>query len=223
MLTPWSVPAMDDAKYGLSHHFDDLSQQRESSNLGMWIFLATEVMFFSALFFGYALYRTKYPEAFSAGSRLLDVALGTINTAALICSSLTMALAVHAAKFGLNRSAARYLLFTIVLGGVFLGIKGYEYVHKLEEHHFPGIDFRYPGQLAREVELFLVLYFSMTALHALHMLIGIGVLIFLIFRSLQGAFTPGNHNLIENAGLYWHFVDIVWIFLFPLLYLLGRH
>lgn len=214
---------MNDAKYGLAHHFDDLEQQRESASLGMWIFLGTEVMFFSALFFGYALYRSIFPEAFAAGSRLLDAALGTLNTAVLICSSLTMALAVHAAKSGRNRAAARFLLLTILLGAVFLGVKGYEYVHKLEEGHVPGVAFHYPGELARQVELFLILYFSMTGLHALHMVAGMGLLAFLAVRAFQGAFTPGNHNFIENAGLYWHFVDIVWIFLFPLLYLMGRH
>lgn len=214
---------MSDTHRVLAHHFEDLEQQRESASLGMWVFLLTEVMFFGGLFLGYALYRSHYPEAFIEGSRELDIVLGTANTAILICSSLTMVLAVHGAQKGNNRAIVLFLILTGILGSIFLGIKGVEYTTKIEHGLFPGPLFHFPGPLAQNVQMFFVMYFTMTGLHALHMILGIAVLIPLIFLARQGRFTPENHNTLENFGLYWHFVDMIWIFLFPLLYLLGRH
>ena len=206
---------------GLAHQFDDLAQQHEAGNLGMWVFLATEVMFFGGLFAGYSVYRALYLPAFEAGSRLLDVKLGAANTAVLIGSSLTMALAVRSAQLGRRKALILFLLLTIALGSVFLGVKGYEYYHKFENHLVPGIDFIYDQPYAPQVELFLCFYFFMTALHAVHMIIGIGILAVLAMMAWRGRFSPDYYSPVEVSGLYWHFVDIVWIFLFPLLYLIG--
>lgn len=207
---------------GLAHHFDSFEQQREASYFGMWVFLVTEIMFFGGLFLAYIIYRLQNSHAFALGSHELDITLGAINTAVLIGSSLTMALAVWAAQTGRRLGTVGYLLATIVLGGGFLGIKVVEYGAKFEHHLFPGPNFHWPGPEASGVEMFFNLYFCMTGLHALHMIIGMAILLVIAVMAWRGAFTPDNHNLVEGIGLYWHFVDIVWIFLFPLLYLLGR-
>jgi cytochrome c oxidase subunit 3 len=205
----------------LAHQFDDPAQQHEASSLGMWAFLLTEIMFFGGLFVGYTVYRTAYHAGFVAGSQHLDVLLGTLNTAVLISSSLTMALSVHAAQVGRRQLLTRFLLLTMLLGLVFLGIKGYEYWHKYHESLVPGIRFGYDGPYPGQVQLFLVCYFLMTGLHALHMVIGLGLLTVLVVLAWRGVFTAAYSTPVEIIGLYWHFVDIVWIFLYPLLYLLG--
>ena len=207
----------------LAHHFDNLAQQGEASTLGMWVFLVTEVLFFGGLFLVYLVYRSTYPEAFIAGSHELDVLLGGINTGVLITSSLTMALAVHAAQTGHRRTLMIFLVVTMVLGAAFLGIKSVEYYHKFAEHHVPGAGFQFEKEYIRQAQLFFSLYFVMTGLHALHMIIGIGIMLVMLWWSWNGTITEEYSSPIEISGLYWHFVDIVWIFLFPLLYLIGRH
>jgi cytochrome c oxidase subunit III len=207
----------------LAHHFDNLAQQSEASTLGMWVFLVTEVLFFGGIFAAYCVYRGWYPAAFAAASHELDVTLGTINTVVLITSSLTMALAVHAAQLGQRRLLLMFLIATMVLGGVFLGIKSVEYYHKFAEHHIPGPGFEFEKEHFRHAQIFFSLYFIMTGLHALHMIIGIGVMLVMLWWSWRGTITAEYASPIEISGLYWHFVDIVWIFLFPLLYLIGRH
>ena len=207
----------------LAHHFDNLAQQGEASTLGMWVFLVTEVLFFGGLFLVYLVYRSTYPEAFIAGSHELDVLLGGINTAVLITSSLTMALAVHAAQTGHRRTLMIFLVVTMVLGAAFLGIKSVEYYHKFVEHHVPGPGFQFEEEYIRHAQLFFSLYFIMTGLHAVHMIIGLGILTWMLWWSWRGTITADYYSPIEISGLYWHFVDIVWIFLFPLLYLIGRH
>ncbi len=207
----------------LAHQFDSLEQQTEAATLGMWVFLVTEVLFFGGLFLTYAVYRWFYSAAFSVASHELDVLLGGINTAVLITSSLTMALAVHAAQLGQRRSLMTMLVLTMVLGAVFLGIKGVEYAHKFAEHHVPGATFEFEKEHFRHAQIFFSLYFLMTGLHAVHMIIGIGVLLVMWVWAWRGRITPEYSAPIEISGLYWHFVDIVWIFLFPLLYLIGRH
>lgn len=206
-----------------AHQFDSAEQQREASSLGMWIFLVTEIMFFGGLFLAYLLYRWSYPDAFAEASHHLDVALGGINTAVLIASSLTMALAVYGSQTGRQRMLVGFLLATMALGGTFLAIKFVEYSHKFHQHLFPGDHFHYEGPLAQNVEMFFFIYFCMTGVHALHMVIGIGVLAVLTVKAARGAYSPAYYNPVEASGLYWHFVDIIWIFLFPLLYLLGAH
>jgi cytochrome c oxidase subunit 3 len=207
----------------LAHHFDNLEQQNEAATLGMWVFLVTEVLFFGGLFATYLVYRNWYPEAFAAASHELDVTLGTINTVVLITSSLTMALAVHAAQLGQRRLLMTFLVLTMVLGAAFLGIKGVEYYHKFAEHHVPGPGFQFEKEHFRHAQLFFSLYFVMTGLHALHMVIGIGIMLVMLWWAWRGTITAEYYSPIEISGLYWHFVDIVWIFLFPLLYLIGRH
>jgi cytochrome c oxidase subunit 3 len=207
----------------LAHHFESLDQQKEAATLGMWVFLVTEVLFFGGLFAGYAIYRTWYPDAFAAASRELDIVLGSINTVVLITSSLTMALAVHAAQTGERRLVLWLLLATMALGATFLGIKGVEYYHKFAEHHVPGPAFSFEPEHFSQAQIFFSFYFMMTGLHALHMVIGLGIMLVMLWWTWKGTITVDYANPIEISGLYWHFVDIVWIFLFPLLYLIGRH
>ncbi len=206
----------------LQHHFEDAEQQFEASTLGMWAFLITEIMFFGGLFLGYAVYRTLYPEAFAEASRLLNYKLGAINTAVLICSSLTMVLAVRAAQLGQRRPLIIFLLLTILLGSTFLGIKVVEYSHKFHEHLVPGPSFHFEGNDPPHAQLFFCFYFAMTGTHAVHMIIGIGVLAVLVSQAWRGRFSSDYFSPVDISGLYWHFVDIVWIFLFPLLYLISR-
>ena len=188
--------------------------------LGMWLFLVTEIMFFGGLFLLYTAYRIAYPIAFMEGSHHLDVRLGAINTAVLICSSLTMALAVRSAQLRRPGPLRVFLLATILLGTTFLGIKSVEYAHKWHESLMPGPGFVFPGPDAAQARIFFSLYFVMTGVHALHIVIGLVALGILFVRArLVAEFDVPA----ELTGLYWHFVDVVWIFLFPLLYLLGRH
>lgn len=214
----------------LQHQFDSLEQQKESSTLGMWLFLVTEIMFFGGLFLAYVIYRSRYPSAFMAASHTLDWKLGAANTAVLILSSLTMALAIWAAQVNRQKLIVVFLLVTMVLGLTFLGVKAVEYKDKFTHHHVPGPHFQWhehsdPNDpaFAAHTEIFFSLYFIMTGLHAIHMICGIGVLGALVVLSRKGRYGPEYHNPLECTGLYWHFVDIVWIFLFPLLYLLGAH
>ena len=207
----------------LAHQFDDLEQQRDAATLGMWAFLVTEMLFFGGLFLVYTTYRSWYPGAFAAGSHELIIWAGTTNTVVLITSSLTMALAVHAAQTGNRRLLILFLIATIALGCVFLGIKAFEYYTEWREHHVPGLNYAFDPQYYRNAQIFFSLYFMMTGLHALHMIIGIGIMLFMLWWSVRGVITAEYYNPIEISGLYWHFVDIIWIFLFPLLYLIGRH
>ena len=207
----------------LLSHFEDLRQQDESTKLGMWTFLATEVMFFSGLFMAYILFRWKYYEGFAIASNQLLILAGALNTGVLLVSSLTMALAVDNAKLGRNKQLIGYLLVTMALGTAFLLVKAFEYYTDYREGLFPGLNWNpsehhVPGEFKRSVEMFFVLYFAMTGLHALHMFIGIatlGVMAFLAYRSKWA-----DGTTVESIGLYWHFVDLVWVFLFPLLYLI---
>jgi cytochrome c oxidase subunit 3 len=217
----------------LLHHFAEPQQQRDAASLGMWVFLATEVMFFGGLFCAYLVYRRLYFGDFAAASKTINMGLGATNTAVLICSSLTVVLAVWAAQTARRTLLIISLIITMLLGVVFLGIKGIEYAEKFEEHHVPGVSFSFdhvpvpghPGQFAdpHHAQLFFSLYFVMTGLHALHMIIGLGIFLWLLTMAWRGRFTPEWHTPVEIGGLYWHFVDIVWIYLFPLLYLIDRH
>ena len=229
----------------LQHHFENLEQQREAGTLGMWVFLVTEIMFFGGMFLAYTLYRSYYPADFASASNHLDLTLGTVNTIVLILSSFTMAVGVYSAQVGKQRNLIICLIFTITLGLTFLGIKAVEYRDKYEDSLIPGrlIPNRpfdpqvqqagapedkhklhlLPGATVKHVELFFWIYFAMTGMHAIHMIIGVGLLSVILFFSWRGRYGPEYHNPVEISGLYWHFVDIIWIFLFPLLYLLGRH
>jgi len=208
-------------------HFQTMEQQKESATLGMWIFLATEILFFGGMFLTYTINRHTYPAIFAECSKSLDLKLGGFNTVVLIASSLTMAMSVWSAQVGKKKLVTLFLVLTLLLGSVFLGVKAIEYHAKYEEHHIPGASFNFePGSdvaTNAHAQLFFSLYFAMTGLHAMHMVVGAGLLIWLVKESLKGRFTPEYNTPVENIGLYWHFVDIVWIYLFPLLYLIDRH
>ena len=206
----------------LQHHFESLEQQLEASTLGMWLFLVTEVMFFGGMICAYMLYRIWYPVAWAEGSNELNIVMGGTNTAVLIVSSLTMALAVRSAQTGNRKATMGFLVVTMLLGLTFLVIKFFEYKEKFELHHVPGPYFHYEGPLSGEVQIFFSLYFALTGVHALHMIIGFCLLSVILWMAYRDRFSPEWYTPIELAGLYWHFVDIVWIFLFPLLYLVDR-
>jgi cytochrome c oxidase subunit 3 len=222
----------------LRHHFETVAQQHEASAMGMWLFLLTEFMFFGGMFMAYLVYRSWYYPAFVAGSHQLSIFRGTLNTVILIVSSLTMGLAVHAARVRSQGRLVRMLIATALLGAVFLGIKGSEWKTEWTDHHVPGMNFSVEDfvnppagstvkalapDMAEHTQVYFSLYFAMTGMHALHMIIGLGMLIFLIVQARAGAYTQGYSATVEYIGLYWHFVDIVWTFLFPLLYLVNRH
>ena len=264
-----------------------MHQQQAASGLGMWVFLVQEVMFFGGLFIAYLVYRHKFFDAFGMASSTLNLTLGAINTVVLIASSLTMALAVNAAQRGLRKRLMAFIVGTMVLGTIFLGIKVVEYTDKYKENHIPGANFcfhdtsapcvDYQGNAQEEekkwleeqkptelpakssmagmaggyemapqgnsapedvamanqsatprdrskpgAEIYFSLYFAMTGMHALHMIIGMGLMIWLLYEAWKGTYSEEYYTPVENFGLYWHFVDIVWIYLFPLLYLINR-
>jgi cytochrome c oxidase subunit 3 len=207
----------------LMHHFDDMEQQREASTLGMWVFLVTEVLFFGGLFTAYMVYRVWYPTTFGVASRQLNIYSGAGMTVVLITSSLTMAMAVHAAARGRRGRIVGFLGLTLMLGVTFVGLKFMEYYHEYLDHHIPGHGFQIEGADPNNAQIFFSLYFTMTGLHALHMLIGFGIIITMMVMAWRNYFSERWHTPVEISGLYWHFVDIIWIFLFPLLYLIDRH
>jgi cytochrome c oxidase subunit III len=217
----------------LRHHFAEVEQQKDASTLGMWLFLGTEIMFFGGMFCAYLIYRRLYFNEFAAASQTLDITLGAVNTAVLLLSSLTVVLAVHAAQTGKKNRLVANLVLTLVLGVAFLGIKAVEYGDKFKHHHVPGYNFSFEKEAhighetvaiePRHAVLFFSLYFAMTGMHATHMIIGIGIFIWLLVGAMKGKYSPAYSTPVEIAGLYWHFVDIVWIYLFPLLYLISRH
>ncbi len=223
----------------LQHHFDTMEQQKDAASLGMWVFLITEIMFFGGMFAAYLVYRYWYYDAFVWGSTSLDIRWGGTNTLVLICSSLTMALAVHSAQLGMRKMLMFFLALTLGLGLAFLGIKAIEYTDKYKEHHLPGQPDFHLGEVKmadgsvidvwekyrvdqRQAQIFFSLYFAMTGMHAMHMIVGAGLLSTLLYMAWKGKFSATYYTPVENIGLYWHFVDIVWIFLFPLLYLISR-
>jgi cytochrome c oxidase subunit 3 len=210
-----------------------MEQQRDAASLGMWVFLGTEIMFFGGMFLAYLIYRLWYFNEFAIGSRSLDLKWGTINTIVLICSSLTVAMGVRAAQLGKRKTLVVLLILTLIFGLAFLGVKGIEWYTKYEEHHIPGNSFsirdlqddpqyRNIPLNPQHAQIYFSLYFAMTGLHAIHMIVGIGIFTVLLVMAWKGKFTPEYYTPIEIGGLYWHFVDIVWIYLFPLLYLIDR-
>ncbi|MFZ3214319.1 MAG: cytochrome c oxidase subunit 3 family protein [Terriglobales bacterium] len=206
--------------------YRDLDQQRETATLGMFVFLLTEMMMFGGLFCAYLVYRALYFPSFLEASKHMDLTIGAVNTAVLICSSLTMVLGVQAAQQGRRNAIVMWLVLTMLFGCTFLALKGVEYHHHWHMHEVPGINFDFSSSVplvdVGKVQLFFSLYFIMTGLHALHMLIGIGLVTWITIGAYKGRYSPAYHNPVENVGLYWHFVDIVWIYLFPLLYLISQ-
>lgn len=267
----------------LWHQYNDLGQQSLSATLSMWVFLATEVMFFSGLFLAFALYRSLYHKEFFEAAQWLNVPLGGINTVVLLTSSLTMAFAVRAAQLRRRKEAVQLLVATMILGAGFLGIKAVEWYHDYEEKLIPGINFEWHGPphareaavadaeakaetatedaaghyghldaapasggvstpglvglstdpgfnqeesrspTAQRAQLFFVLYFFMTGLHAIHMIIGLAVVAVIAYLTWTGWISGTGSTHIEVVGLYWHFIDIIWVFLYPILYLIERN
>src|ERR1700730_1773345 len=192
----------------------------------MWVFLITEIMFFGGMFLAYTVYRSIYPGVFAYASSSLNEIIGAVNTAVLLCSSFTMVLAVRAAQLGQRKAIVIFLILTLILGFVFLGVKAYEWNEKFAEHHVPGSTFHFEGLPPADqgpAQIFFSLYFAMTGLHALHMVIGAGILMVLIWQARKGKYSADYMTPVDLGGLYWHFVDIIWIYLFPLLYLIDRH
>ncbi|HLH41563.1 MAG TPA: cytochrome c oxidase subunit 3 [Bryobacteraceae bacterium] len=219
-------PAPHPASPALHHQFEDLEQQYEASSMGMWVFLATEILFFGGLFTSYIIYRSLYYPGFAAGSHGLNGFFGAMMTFILLTSSFTMAMSVHAARHGKRLLLILLLIATIVLGIAFLALKFTEYGQKWHEAMVPGFNFHpaaeaLRGAPPRSVELFMCFYFFMTGLHALHMIVGISLLSVMTILAWRGRIRTDNYDKIEVSGLYWHFVDVIWIYLFPLLYLIG--
>jgi len=206
----------------LAHHFKNPEQAYQASKLGLWLFLVTEVLLFGGLFVTYIMMRGKYPETFAAAHHFLNKPLGAVNTVVLICSSLTMAMAVDKSKRALSKKASLYLLLTLLCGATFMVIKYFEYQHKFHEGLMPGIHFTNPELTDPHAPLFFSLYFMMTGLHGIHVLVGMGLITWILIRSLRKEFGPTYYTPVELTGLYWHLVDLIWIYLFPLLYLIGH-
>jgi cytochrome c oxidase subunit 3 len=203
----------------LAHHFENIHVQNHAVRLGMWLFLGTEVLLFAGLFLGYTVYRWLYPETFKLASAQLDLSLGAVNTVVLITSSFTVAWAYHAIKQNQVRKCAALLGFTIGCAFIFLVIKYFEYSHKFHVGMLPGMWYSYEGITLPGANLFYAVYFLSTGLHAFHVIVGMTVLAVLMGRVMKGKYSAEHYVPVELGALYWHLVDLIWIFLFPLLYL----
>jgi len=229
--SPTAVVHSPDHHPELRHHFMTMEQQQNTASLGMWLFLVTEVMFFGGMFCAYLIYRLKFYNDFAAASQSINVVWGALNTAVLLVSSWTMAMAVRCAQLGKQKLLIVFLIFTMFFGAVFLGVKAKEYHDKFVENHVPGASFEFHDKLLGHpdyvpnqghTQMFFSIYFAMTGMHALHMIIGLGLMAYLVIAAGRGKFSTAYYTPVENIGLYWHFVDVVWIYLFPLLYLISR-
>ena len=212
---------MAEAHEALAEQFEEMPQQTEASLLGMWTFLATEILFFGAMFLGYIVYRSTYPEAFAEAGRHTLILYGSVNTAILLTSSFTMSLAIDSAQRGRTRPLLGFLLLTILLGCGFLLVKGLEYSEDIHEHLVPGAHFT--KELSAPGQMFWVLYWIMTGVHSLHLIIGVGVLAVVAWMAWGGKFSEYYHNPVLISGLYWHFVDVIWVWLYAFIYLINRH
>lgn len=204
----------------MQHHFVDADQQFEAAKMGMWIFIVTEILMFGGLFAAYIVFRLWYPELFSLASEQLDTFWGTVNTVVLIGSSLAVAMAIKSAQLNQIKNIAINLGITLTLAGVFMVIKYFEWTHKFDLGIFPGEFYAFDGIDHPKANVFFSLYYLMTGLHGIHVLIGMGLMSWLLWRALKGHFNSEYYTPVEITGLYWHLVDIIWIFLFPLFYLI---
>lgn len=203
--------------------YADLAQQGDTAQLGMWVFITTETLFFGALLFTYFLYRLSYPAEFAAAAKDAVVWCGSVNIGLIMTSSLTMVLAINAAADGRRRALVCWLVATAALGVSFLGVKGYEYLLDYRDHVVPAVNFVMKPAEAPAGELFWVFYFVATGLHAIHLTIGVGLVLYmLLWRVRRGRISAAYYAPLEVVGLYWSFVDTVWLFLFPAIYLVGR-
>ena len=204
----------------VQHHFVDSDQQFDTAKLGMWVFLVNEILFFGGLFYAYIVYRAWYPELFQMAALELNTFWGAVNTVVLIGSSLTVAMAIRSAQKDQMKGLKINLLITIALALVFMVIKGFEYAHKFELGIFPGEFYTYEGLDHPQAAIFFSIYYMLTGVHALHVIIGIGLIYWIYLRAKKGEFSSEYYTPVEITGLYWHLVDLIWIFLFPLLYLI---
>jgi cytochrome c oxidase subunit 3 len=207
--------------HALQEQFDDLEQQRDTSRLGLWLFLATEVLFFGGLFMAFAVYHLVYPTEFALAGKHTNLLYGSLNTALLLTSGLVMSLAVHAIQLGNAKACVKWMLLTGLLGVAFLGVKGLEYADDIHKHLVPGASFALPNHPGAQI--FFYLYWAMTGLHAVHLIVGLLLLAIFAYFTSRGRYSPQYHNPVELIGIYWGFVDLIWIFLYPLLYLIDRH
>jgi len=205
----------------LAHHFSEVEQQRESAKMGMWLFLLTEILLFGGLFVAYAVYRAWHPDMFYNAHKYLDITLGTINTFVLITSSLTMALSIRFMQVGDKKKTIIFLISTLALATAFLVIKYFEYSHKFHLGQLPGKYYTFTGIEGTNPHIFFSIYFTMTGLHGLHVLAGMGTIGWILYSTIRNDFSPKYYTPMEMTGLYWHLVDLIWIYLFPLLYLIG--
>ncbi len=212
--------AHDHPKF-LQHHFHDAEQQAQAAKLGVWLFLLTEILLFGGLFCAYAVYRAWYPDMFWEAHKLLDLTLGTINTVVLITSSVTMALAIREMQLGRRLTTLYYLYATLAFACTFLVIKYFEYSHKFHLGQLPGKYYTFTGLEGNNPHIFFSIYFMMTGLHGIHVLGGMGLITWMILRVKRGQLSAEYYTPLEMTGLYWHLVDLIWIFLFPLFYLIG--
>jgi cytochrome c oxidase subunit 3 len=208
-------------KHHFAHHFKDAMHEFMASKEGIWLFMVTEIVMFGGLFVGYFLMHALYPQTFSEGASHLDWKLGSINTIVLIASSWTMALSIHYIQVGKNSKATMCLITTILCGFIFLGIKYMEYAAKFEHGLLPGRFFHGHDAIAQNLGMYFGFYFSMTGLHGIHVIAGMSLIGWVLYRHLRGDFDPQYFTAVEGVGIFWHIVDLVWIFLFPLLYLIG--
>lgn len=204
-----------------AHHFDNAEHEYQSSKQGVWLFLCTEILMFGGLFVAYALFHNIYPEIFKAGATHLDWKLGAVNTVVLLFSSLTMALGIYYNQLRNKNMASIMLIITLVCGFIFLGVKWVEYSHKFHEGLYPGAMFSGETHGVKNLALYFSFYFMMTGLHAIHVVTGMGLIAWVLIRTNRGEFGPDYYTPVEGVGLFWHLVDLVWIYLFPLLYLVS--
>ncbi|MFN3325191.1 MAG: cytochrome c oxidase subunit 3 family protein [Bryobacteraceae bacterium] len=202
------------------HHFATSEQQFETSKIGMWLFLVTEILLFGGLFVGYGIMQSKHPEAFFEAHHHLDKMLGALNTVVLLVSSFTMVMAVHAAQTNKRKALIIYLIITLLCAGIFLGVKYFEYSHKVHEGLLPGKFYSHKGDTVPNQFIFFSFYFMMTGLHGLHIVGGMVVMAWVLRRAIRGDFSSAYYTPVDLVGLYWHLVDLIWIYLFPLLYLI---
>lgn len=205
----------------LQHHFREMSQQFEASKIGMWLFLVTEILMFGGLFVGYGIMHGRHPEAFMAAHHHLDRTMGAINTVVLLVSSFTMVMGVWAAQKGDRKKLILFLTLTLLLAGVFLVVKYFEYSHKFHDGLLPGRFYTHQGDTVPGQFLFFSFYFMMTGLHGIHVVLGMAAITWLLIRASRGHFTADYYGPVDMVGLYWHLVDLIWIYLFPLMYLIS--
>lgn len=212
---------MSTDKHHHAHHFDNAEHEYLSSKEGVWLFLTSEILMFGGLFVGYLIYHHLYPQVFHEGSKHLDWRLGALNTVVLLFSSLTMVLGVHYSQVNQKSKAVGALAITILCGAIFMVVKYFEYSHKIHEGLLPGTWYTADKHGLDNIGLYFSFYFMMTGLHGIHVLGGMCLILWVLLRARKGEFSSAYYTPVEGVGLFWHLVDLIWIFLFPLLYLVG--